>query len=105
MNADRTAQAQLLRELMNNHAGIAASLDEAKAKPGTVAEVDEETYFYFLEVLPPHFLAGPVFGFAEGFTPYTLFWQSGSRYFARQLTRDETDRLAQLTGIPRPGEW
>lgn len=95
----------LLLELMNNHAGTAASLDEAKAKPGTVAEVDEETYFFFLEVLPPHFMAGTSFGFAEGATGYTLFWRRGGSHYARQLTWDETVDLARTLGIPAPGSW
>lgn len=95
----------LLLELIHNPAGTAASLDDAKAKPGTVAEVDEATYFYYLEALPPQFMSGGAFGFAEGAEPYLLFWCLAARYFVRQLTWDETVLLARSLRIPTPGNW
>src|SRR5262245_56282007 len=102
---DPNEQKRLLLQLMKSHAGIAASFDEAKRKPGFVAEVDEETYFYFLEVLPPQFMCGGAFAFAEGMEPYILFWRERGRYFARMLTWDETKSLAQALRIPTPGAW
>ena len=106
MNATTTRQ--LLVEFAANdddEANKAASIEEARQRPGTVCEVEEESYFFYLEVLPPQFMDGCFFCFAEGAEPYTLFWRRGGRYFARQLTWDETSRLAQLAGIPLPGNW
>lgn len=83
----------------------ATSLEDALERPGTVCEVDEETYSWYLEILPPHLMDGGFFCFAEGFVPYTLFWRAGGRFFAKQLTWAETSRLARTAGVPQPGEW
>lgn len=69
--------------------------------PGRVNEITEDTYRYFLEVLPPKLFGGDHFCFAEGDEPLRLFWYSLGRYFCRQLTREETDRLCEATGLPR----
>src|SRR2546426_112399 len=42
--------------------------------PGRIADIDEEAYFYFLEVLPPKFMGGGCFAFAEGAEPFRFFW-------------------------------
>ncbi len=72
---------------------------------GTVFETNEETYDYFLDALPVHFMSGHLFCFAEGFTPHTLFFRRGKRYFVRQLTDAETDEFCRLADIPLPGYW
>jgi hypothetical protein len=52
---------------------------------GDQIEVDEEVFYYFLEVLPPVFMGKrfkfadgqevlAAFGFAEGAEPITVFW-------------------------------
>jgi len=106
MTTRATTPRQLLLELaLNDNAATAASIEEARERPGSVCEVDEVTYFYYLEVLPPQFMDGGFFCFAEGSEPYALFWRRAGRYFARQLTWDETMRLAQLAGVPLPGNW
>ena len=56
----------------------------------------EETYYYFLEVLPPQYQNGNVFAFAEGTEELRVFWRSKGQYFCRQLTWDETVILARL---------
>ena len=62
--------------------------------PGRIAEVSEEHYFYWLEVLPPKFMSGSLFGFAEGAEELRLFWQDkDNRYWMRQLTWDERTGL------------
>lgn len=58
---------------------------------GGIVEVDEELFFYYLEILPPVFMyrtlyvAGSLrrisFGFAEGAERITAFWEEGNRYF------------------------
>jgi hypothetical protein len=70
--------------------------------PGTIAEIDHETFFYFLEVLPPKFQTGGAFAFAEGAEELRLFWRSGKQYLCRQLTWDETKTFCQLTGTAFP---
>jgi hypothetical protein len=71
---------------------------------GRIAEVSEEQYYYWLEVLPPHWLNGSHFCFAEGAEAFRLFWRDRptGRYFARQLSWDESLRFCELAGIPRP---
>lgn len=96
---------QLLAALTAPSADVAASLQEAFERPGSVCEVTEEDYFSFLEMLPPHFIDGSSFCFAEGAEPYALFWRSRRCYYAKRLTWAETESLAQLAGIPLPGGW
>lgn len=69
---------------------------------GRIAEVTEEDYFYWLEVLPPKFQRGSVFAFAEGAEALRLFWKNGKQYLCRQLTWDETKDFCRLAGIPLP---
>lgn len=51
---------------------------------GEQFECDKGVYCYFLEVLPPVFMRGSTFGFAEGAEPVTKFWQEGDRYFGQR---------------------
>lgn len=64
---------------------------------GEMVEVNEEVYWYFLEVLPPvfmnkkfKFIDGQIvrasFGFAEGAESIKVFWKEGGKYFCRQST-------------------
>jgi hypothetical protein len=79
-----------------------SALIERISVPATIAEVDQETYFYFLEVLPPNFMRQSLYAFCEGAEPLRLFWQKGQRYFCRQLTQDETATFCRLAGISLP---
>jgi len=72
---------------------------------GIVFETNEETYDYFLDVLPVQFMSGHLFCFAEGFTPHTLFFRRGKRFLVRQLTEEETQHFCRLANIPLPGWW
>src|SRR5438876_12309505 len=68
--------------------------------PGRIVEVNEEQYFYWLEVLPPKFMSGSLFAFAEGAEPLRLFWQAeDDSYWMRQLTWDETQTFCRLADI------
>jgi hypothetical protein len=76
---------------------------------GEIAEIDEEMFYYWLEVLPPKGFNGEQngeamtmirmggqwkrqddsvqrfsFAFAEGYEPLTVFWQKDGRYFAQR---------------------
>ena len=69
---------------------------------GRIAEVDEDTYYHFLEVLPPHYQRGSLYAFAEGAEAFRLFWTRDGRNFCRQLTWDETQVFCRLARIPLP---
>jgi len=69
--------------------------------PGSVCEIDRETYDWFLEYLPPKWM-GSGFAFAEGAEPIKLFWKNAGRYFVRQLTDAETQAFCRLAAIPLP---
>ena len=75
---------------------------ERLSNPGRIADIDEETFFYFLEVLPPKYQSGHFFAFAEGAEELRLFWQADGQYFCRQLTWVETGQFCQLAGISLP---
>ena len=70
--------------------------------PGQIAAIDAETYWYFLEVLPPKYQRGNLFAFAEGAEALRLFWQKGEHYFCRQLTWAETTDFCRLARISLP---
>ena len=69
--------------------------------PGRIAEITEETWFYFLEVLPPKLHFGNAYAFAEGVEPLRIFWRRNGKHYGRQLTQGETDRVCELTGLPK----
>lgn len=68
--------------------------------PGRICAVDEETYDYFLDVLPPRWM-GRGFAFAEGGDDVRLYWKAGGLCYCRQLTSDETDEFYRLIGTSR----
>ena len=69
--------------------------------PGRVAEISEEVYMEFLEVLPPKLLRGSFFAFAEGQEPLRVFLRRQEKYLGRLLTEEETDKMCELTGLPK----
>jgi len=66
--------------------------------PGAICEVAEDTYDYFLDVLPPRWM-GAGFAFGEGADHLRLFWRSGGRFFCRQLDADEHAEFCRLANI------
>lgn len=68
---------------------------------GSVHETNEETYEHFLDALPVLYMRGSLFCFAEGFSPFTLFFRRDGRYFMRPLSEDETAAFCLLANIPR----
>ena len=69
---------------------------ESASRP---AEIDAETYWWFLGALPPRFMQANYFCFAEGMEPFQLFWERDGRYFARQLNWQQTKNFCRLAGI------
>lgn len=69
--------------------------------PGRINEIAADAYWYFLEALPPKLFNGNQFCFAAGDEPLRLFWRQQGRYFCRQLTREETENVCDLSGLPR----
>jgi hypothetical protein len=91
-----------VRELPDNEDW--SGLIQRISVPGQINEITEETYFYFLEVLPPRLFNGNQFCFAEGSEPLRLFWRRKGRHFCRQLTWDETRHVCDASGLPREYE-
>ena len=72
------------------------------ALTGVACAIDEETYDYFLNVLPPKYL-GQGFAFAEGAEPLRFFWHpKPDLYWCRQLTWEETQEFCRLARIALP---
>ncbi len=67
----------------------------------SIHEINEETYWYFLEVLPPKWFNGNLFAFAEGQEPLRLHWRKHMQYFCRQLTDEQTNQFCDLTGLSK----
>jgi hypothetical protein len=74
---------------------------------GRIHQITEEVFDYFLEVLPPRWMRGPYFAFAEGADPLQLFWfrqrqeSKDTEHFTRKLTEDEIDQFCKLSRSPR----
>lgn len=74
----------------------------AAASPGNVVQIDEETYFYYLEVLPPRFQMSCQFFFGEGTGPFIFLWRASTGiYYARPLSDEETDEFCRLAKVSR----
>jgi hypothetical protein len=68
-----------------------------------IVSITEEDWNYWLEVLPPRWMSGAHFCFAEGEEPFRLFWATKEGgFFARQLDVEETLRFCAITGTPAP---
>lgn len=70
-----------------------------------IHRITAETFDYFLEVLPPRWMRGNYFAFAEGQDPLQLFWSGraanqSEEHFTRRLTNDEIVRFCRLSGLP-----
>ncbi len=78
------------------------ALIERISQPEKAAEVTEEVFDYWLEVLPPHWMGAGGFCFAEGMEPFRLFWSQGGRFFTRQLSWEETLCFCKFAGINPP---
>jgi hypothetical protein len=47
--------------------------------PARIAEISDETYFEFLDVLPPKLVRGSLFAFAEVQEPLRVFLRRGGK--------------------------
>ncbi len=68
---------------------------------GKIHSIKEETYWYFLEVLPPKWMDRNYFAFAEGQEELSIFWQKQQEAFCRRLTQDETDQFCETSGLSK----
>jgi hypothetical protein len=98
--------AELLAQLKR---GVAAPLPPGEpwgemigriSTAGVIAEVDEETYDHFLNVLPPRWLGRGGYAFGEGYDRLRLFWsRAPGQFFCRQLDDQEHRTFCRLAGI------
>ena len=104
MSTNSTQEPQSLWEFICQLVAVPAqppSDDEAPwFEPGIVYEVEEGTYMYFLEVLPPRWIEGNWFAFGEGAGPFRLFGKQQDTHFARELTDGETRLFCKLSRVP-----
>jgi hypothetical protein len=80
---DQNALGTFLQRVMHDDQIVETTLDE---------------YDHCLDVLPPRWMSGSIFAFAEGATPFRLFWRIGRRYFSRQLSDPETHTFCRVSG-------
>jgi hypothetical protein len=69
---------------------------------GRLTQIDEETYRYYLEVLPLQYQGDDFFALAEGWEPLRLFFRFPVQHFCRQLTWEETREFCAAAGISSP---
>jgi hypothetical protein len=51
----------------------------ARVRSGALAQIDLQTYDYFLEILPPLYVGPSFYAFAQAAEPIKLFFHRGSR--------------------------
>lgn len=68
-------------------------------QPGSVHQITEQTYFYFLELMPSRWMVQSYFAFGEGHNPLRIFWRRGDQHYCRQLNDEQTVRFRALTGV------
>ena len=66
---------------------------------GVTVEIDETKYFEYLDLLPPRYMDGDLFAFGEGAGNFILFWVEAGRYFAHQLSVEDTQTFCRLTRV------
>ena len=74
---------------------------ERVSVPGRINEITGDAFRLFLESSPPRLLGRNRFCWADGDDPLRMFWTTVGRYYCRQLTRQETNRLCDASGLPR----
>ncbi len=57
------------------------------------------TYFHYLDLLPPRFMNVDLFVFGEGAGNFILFCVKARRYFAHQLSIEDTETFCRLTRV------
>lgn len=67
---------------------------------GQTVEIDQQTYYRYLDMLPPRYMDGDLFAFAEGAGNFVLFWRESTRYFAHPLSDADTAEFSALTRVP-----
>ena len=72
--------------------------------PSRVNEIAGDVYRYFLHVQPTLLFGGNRFCFSEPGESLRLFWMTDDRYFCRQLSPEESDRLCNVVGLPSGDE-
>ena len=68
-------------------------------EPGTTIQVKEETYYAYLDLLPPRFLDGNLFAFGEGCGAWSMFWIQDGSFYLHHLSEADTETFRQLAGL------
>lgn len=104
MTATSTRKPELwafLRELVDIKPHVPSEDDPPWYELRKLYEIDEETYWYFLELLPPRWISGDWFAFGEGAGTFRLYFRTTEGHFVRQLDDDETRTFCKLSGTSR----
>ena len=64
------------------------------------AEIDEDTYLWFLELDPPRIMVDNYFCSAEDLERFRLFWKRNGQHFVRSLDWTQTKTLCRLAQTP-----
>src|SRR4051812_397918 len=107
MTDTTTALAAFIRELKSRSpsqrpkgAEKWETLIQRISRPTEVHEIDQQTFDYFLEVLPPRWMGNGGFAFGEGADLLRFFWNvTNGRFYCRQLTWEEHLKFVRLAGI------
>lgn len=92
---------EFLRDRLRTDEAEQFGSDEAAPwwEDGVTVEIDEPNYYRYLDMLPPRFMSGDLFAFGEGAGNFVLFWNEGSRYFAHQLSLEDTKTFCSLARV------
>jgi hypothetical protein len=72
--------------------------------PGRLNEITRDVYQYFLYCRPTLLYGGNHFSVSDAGESLRLFWITDGRYFCRQLSPQESNRLCNVVGLPSGDE-
>ena len=72
--------------------------------PGRINEITSDVYQYFLYRQPTLLYGGDHFSISDPGESMRLFWITDGRYFCRQLSSQESNRLCSVVGLPNGNE-
>ena len=72
--------------------------------PGRINEITGDVYQYFLYRQPTLLYGGDHFSVSDPGESMRLFWITDDRYFCRQLSSQESNRLCSVVGLPNGNE-
>ena len=94
-----------LSQFLNRHLRIKGALheDDEQCPPwweiDTTVEIKEQTYYEYLDLLPPRYMDGNMFAYGEGFGAFSIFWSQAGKFYVHHLSLADTEVFCECAGL------